>query len=105
MESTTTSDEELTEAWELWLASTMECEYCGRRFIPKRSDQSFCYRVAPGETERSCQQVAPQRRYAERISPERAAYRREYKRLDNCVRRGQMTRAELDAWREANRPA
>lgn len=82
------------------------CEHCGNLFVPQnRSDQVYCQRPAPGEGPdgRTCQQVGPQARYHTRLTGVRAVYRRDYKRLDNYVRRGWLGREDLDRWRVAAR--
>lgn len=67
------------------------CEECSSLFTPRRSDALFC---------EACRKTAAQRRYKERLSPEMAAYRREYKRLDQMARRGSIARSVVDQWRE-----
>lgn len=66
------------------------CANCGEPFFGRRQDAVYCDK---------CRTVGPQRKYEATSSPIRAAYRREYKRLDKHARRGRFSRAELDAWR------
>ncbi len=81
-----------------------ECRHCGLPFVQaERVDQFYCRRPAPGDPRRTCAVLGPQRQYAQNIGALEAAYRREYKRLDNRVRRGRFTRAALDQWRQRAR--
>lgn len=84
------------------VANLTECQHCGHLFVPtERVDEIYCRRAAPGEPPggRKCEDVGPQRRYHDDLDELTRTYRREYKRLDNHVRRDRLTRDQLDEWR------
>jgi hypothetical protein len=83
------------------------CAHCELPFIARHRTETYCRRSAPGlgVGSRTCQDVGPQKRYAAALGGAEAIYRKNYKRLDNQVRRGALSRAEVDLWRDTARAA
>lgn len=84
-----------------------KCGHCERPFVMRHANEVYCHRQAPGHgitaPNGKCRDVGPQRRYADQLDGAEAIYRKTYKRLDNKVRRGSLTREQLDEWRERAR--
>lgn len=77
------------------------CPKCNRPWVAQ-DGQEYCERPAPGHS-RNCREVAKEERFLS--SPDVRAYRREYKRLHELSRRGTLSTADLNAWRQANTPS
>lgn len=78
-----------------------DCPLCRRPWITTRG-QEYCLRPAPGYT-RACREIAKEARFL--ANPDVRDYRREYKRLHELKRRGTISMAELNAWRQGNEPS
>jgi hypothetical protein len=79
-----------------------ECANCGRPWIVQ-GRQKYCQRPADRWHIRTCREVAKEAAFLS--NPDVLNYRREYKRLHELKRRGTITTAQLNAWRQGNTPS
>jgi hypothetical protein len=78
-----------------------KCRRCKRPWLVQPG-QVYCQRPAPGHV-RDCRTLAKEEAFLS--SEEVRGYRREYKRLHELKRRGTITMAQLNAWRQGNTPS
>jgi Zn-finger nucleic acid-binding protein len=78
------------------------CPMCKGKWLGSPSGSRYCQRIAPDQS-RDCRTLAKEKRQAgDRVY---AAYRREYKRIQEAHRRGKVDTLDLLAWRKENGPA
>lgn len=77
------------------------CKNCGQYFITERPNIDYCQRVLPGETQ-SCYVIGPKRVFNKNLSADvpRGLYSKAYKKYQARVRRGGITEAEFEVWKE-----
>src|SRR5262245_15041504 len=73
------------------------CTRCGFPRLVFEGEADFCRRPAPGHTTR-CANLERERRFRE----DRRAWRREYQRLHDRLRRGSLSEHDWQAWRAGN---
>lgn len=91
----------LLEALRQHPMSLAACNGCQRPWL-KTTGHDYCLRPRPGHT-RTCREIAKEAAFLS--SDETKGYRREYKRLHERKRRGAISTAQLNAWRQMNGPA
>lgn len=80
--------------------SLVTCPKCGAPWVGPVDEPDYCLRPAPGGLARSCRVVHNEERLLDRDTY--AAYRREYKRITEALRRGSISREDAVAWRDEN---
>ena len=77
------------------------CKNCLRYFITERPNIDYCQRVLPGETQ-SCYIIGPKRVFNKNLSADvpRGLYSKAYKKYQARLRRGGITEAAFEAWKE-----
>ena len=76
------------------------CDYCGRWFMPKgKHDAKYCSNIPGGKTS-TCQTLGAQRDFVQKTRSESVykAYRMMYKRLNQRLHKGAMTRNAFKEW-------
>jgi hypothetical protein len=76
-----------------------KCPTCHRPWLDTPGGSRYCERRAPGQA-RDCRTLAKEKRLTS--DSNYRAYRREYKRLDDALRRTAITALELGDWRREN---
>lgn len=83
------------------------CPNCGHWFLQRPGmTYTYCERLAPGETEKTCRDIGAKQSYQTKIRehPVWLAHSRAYKRYFARVRKGTMTRTGFEVWsREAEK--